>query len=138
MRISGERARSSIEDARVARLATADPNGRPHVVPVTFAVREDLIVTPIDHKPKSTKELKRLRNIEQNPNVALLADHYDDDWSHLWWARADGVADITDAVDCPDLVAALTAKYQQYRQYPPAAELIVIHVRRWSGWRGQS
>ena len=136
MRTSPQEARSAIERARVARLATASRDARPHVVPITFAAQADRIVTAIDHKPKSTRNLLRLRNIADNPNVAVLADHYEDDWSRLWWARADGVAEVTDAASHPDLAAALTEKYEQYRQQPPADLLIVIHVQRWSGWHG--
>lgn len=135
MRTSPREARSAIESARVARLATASRAAEPHLVPITFATVADLIVTAIDHKPKSTHNLRRLANITENPQVAVLADQYEDDWSRLWWARAEGVADIAEAAHHPDLVAALTAKYDQYRQRPPEAALIVIHVDRWSGWR---
>jgi PPOX class probable F420-dependent enzyme len=134
MRISQEHARGWFDLSRVARLATADARARPHVVPVTFAIRGDTIATAVDHKPKSTKALKRLRNITENPNVTLLVDRYDDDWSQLWWARADGEAEITEATDHPNLVDALAGKYPQYRDHPPADALIVIHVHRWSGW----
>lgn len=136
MRTSPQEARSEFERARVARLATAGHDARPHLVPITFATYADLIVTPVDHKPKSTRHLRRLANIDQNPSVAVLVDHYDDDWSRLWWARADGMAEITEATSHPRLVAALAEKYVQYRQHPPAEALIVIHVHRWSGWRG--
>jgi PPOX class probable F420-dependent enzyme len=135
VRTSPQEARSAIEHARVARLATAGRDARPHLVPITFATRADLIVTAIDHKPKSTRKLRRLANIAENPHVAVLADQYEDDWSGLWWARADGVAEITDAASHPELVAALTAKYEQYQRQPPADKLIVVHVHRWSGWR---
>lgn len=135
MRISPREARSAIETARVARLATASRAAQPHLVPITFATLADLIVTAIDHKPKSTRNLRRLANITENPSVAVLADQYEDDWSRLWWARADGVAEIAEAADHPELVAALTAKYDQYRRQPPTGVLIVIHVHRWSGWR---
>jgi PPOX class probable F420-dependent enzyme len=138
MRINQKQARSAFQSARVARLATASRHGHPHLVPVTFALRDDLIITAIDHKPKSSRKLKRVDNIEENPNVTILADHYDEDWSLLWWARADGVAEITEALERPEFVELLTAKYQQYRQHPPAAALIVVRVRHWSGWRGQS
>lgn len=136
MRTSPQEARSAIERARVARLATASLDARPHLVPITFATRGDRIVTAVDHKPKSTRNLRRLRNIAENPNVAVLADQYDDDWSRLWWARADGVAEVTDAASHPDLVAALTEKYDQYRRRPPDDLLILIQVGRWRGWHG--
>jgi PPOX class probable F420-dependent enzyme len=136
MRTNPQDARSALERARVATLATASRAARPHLVPITFAARDDLIVTAIDHKPKSSRNLRRLRNIAENPNVAVLADQYDDDWSRLWWARADGMAEVTEAANRPDLVAALTEKYAQYRQHPPEDLLIVIRVHRWSGWHG--
>ncbi len=134
MRISQEQARAWFEQARVARLATVDRRAHPHLVPVTFACHDGVIVTAVDHKPKSTTSLKRLRNIAENPNVTLLADHYDDDWSRLWWVRADGVAEVVDAADRSDLVHALTAKYSQYREQPPALWLIVVQARGWNGW----
>jgi PPOX class probable F420-dependent enzyme len=120
--------------ARVARLATADAGGVPHVVPVTFAVEGDTIWTAVDHKPKRTLALRRLANVEANPRVALLVDEYsDDDWSALWWARADGTARV---VDPPPqrAVAALVARYAQYSERPPEGPAIEVTVARWSGW----
>ncbi|GAB2657287.1 TIGR03668 family PPOX class F420-dependent oxidoreductase [Saccharopolyspora gloriosae] len=134
MRISHEQARYWFSAARVARLATADPGARPHLVPVTFAVDGDVVVTAVDHKPKSTTSLRRLRNIEQNPQVTLLADEYSEDWEQLWWARADGIAELAPAASHPESVEVLAAKYEQYRQRPPHLTLIVVRVRRWSGW----
>ena len=78
--------------ARVARLATVTAAGLPHIVPVTFAVHDGVIYTAVDAKPKSTRLLRRLDNIRHNPGVAVLADHYEDDWAALWWVRADGSA----------------------------------------------
>ena len=89
----------------MARLATAGADGQPYLVPVTFAVDDDLIYITVDHKPKTTTKLKRLRNIRENPRVALLADHYADDWDQLWWVRVDGWASIVEderAVSAPD------------------------------------
>ena len=94
-------ARRRFAAARVARLATADADGRPHLVPVVFAVDGDRVWSAVDDvKPKATMRLRRLRNIAANPAVALLADHYDDeDWTALWWARADGAAQLLDPAD---------------------------------------
>lgn len=139
MHISQEQARAWFQQARVARLATVSQN-QPHLVPVVFAVDQDdradhdRIVTPVDHKSKSTKELKRLRNIAENPNVALLVDHYDDDWSQLWWVRADGPADLAAASEHPRLVDALAAKYAQYTGQRPNGTLIIVRIQRWNGW----
>ncbi|MBI3692389.1 MAG: pyridoxamine 5'-phosphate oxidase family protein, partial [Mycolicibacterium aromaticivorans] len=67
--------------ATVARLATVTPDGPPHVVPIVFAVAESTIYTAVDGKPKTTQRLRRLANIEANPRVSILVDHYEDDWS---------------------------------------------------------
>ncbi|MFI7463528.1 TIGR03668 family PPOX class F420-dependent oxidoreductase [Nonomuraea sp. NPDC049646] len=135
------RARSLFEGARVARLATADAAGVPRVVPVTFAVLGDDVVTAVDHKPKRTRELARLRDIRANPRVSLLADHYEDDWARLWWARADGTATIHEGGDWGGhwgdhdaALRALAGKYDQYRRRPPEGPVIVVAVSRWSGW----
>ncbi|GLX92402.1 TIGR03668 family PPOX class F420-dependent oxidoreductase [Herbidospora sp. NBRC 101105] len=110
----------------MARLATAGP----HVVPVTFALEGDVIVTAVDHKPKTTRRLRRLENIAADPRVSVLADHYEENWERLWWVRADGTARVVD--EWP--VDALTAKYPQYREIPPAGPFIVIDVHLWRDW----
>lgn len=129
--------------ARVARLATVDPEARPHIVPITFAlIDERTIVTVVDHKPKRTTKLRRLANIAANPAVAVLTDHYADDWDELWWARADGTGRIVPEGDEPELrtVAAtvLADRYPQYREIPPTGTLIVIAVDRWSAWSAKT
>ena len=135
MRLSAPEARRRLAGARVARLATAAADGQPHVVAVTFAVDGDLIYTAVDHKPKTTTNLRRLRNITENPQVSLLADHYSDDWATLWWARADGRASIlTGAADIEGPVALLTARYPPYQATPPEGPVIAITATRWSGW----
>ena len=88
--------RRRFAEARVARLATRG-EGTPRLVPIVFAIAGDDIVTAVDHKPKSTRDLRRLSDIADDPRVALLVDHYDDaDWSRLWWVRADGIATVHD------------------------------------------
>lgn len=134
MRISQAQARDRFGAARVARLATADAAGAPHLVPVVFAVLGDEVGIAVDHKPKRSTALKRLRNVEENPAVSLLADHYEDDWSRLWWVRADGIGTVRAAADRPDLIDALVAKYPQYRQQRPDSGLLVVDVRTWRGW----
>jgi PPOX class probable F420-dependent enzyme len=126
-------ARRLFAEARVARLATVTEAGRPHVVPVTFAVHGGHIYIAVDAKPKTTRNLRRLRNIRGDPRVAVLADHYDEDWASLWWVRADGLAVIEeDQIEAP--VALLAARYRQYRDNPPRGPVIDITVERWSGW----
>jgi PPOX class probable F420-dependent enzyme len=129
-------ARERFAAARVARLATVRPDGDPHLVPVVFAVVGDLIWTAVDAKPKSTRRLQRLRNLEAHEPVSLLVDHYDDDWSRLWWVRVDGTARIVpvDGAEGPDVIAALTAKYAQYESDPPPGPLIRIEPRTWRSW----
>lgn len=135
MRLDEADCRDRMAAARVARLATAGADGRPHVVPVTFALRGDRLVTAVDQKPKSTISLRRLRNIAENPRVSVLADHYSDDWTGLWWVRADGRAELVgDAVAGQAAVADLAAKYEQYRDDPPAGPVIRIAVESWTGW----
>ena len=121
-------------------MATVGSDAHPHLVPVTFALLDDgTLVTAVDHKPKRTTALKRLANIAVNPQVSLLVDLYSDDWSALWWARADGVARVVGPAREPELrglaVDALAARYEQYARRPPTGDLIVVGVTRWSGWQ---
>ena len=119
----------------MARLATVTEAGRPHIVPVTFAVDGDHVYIAVDAKPKTTANLRRLRNIRGNPRVALLADHYDDDWTSLWWVRADGLAAIADDPrQMAGPIALLAGRYRQYREKPPPGPVIDITVERWTGW----
>ena len=119
----------------MARLATVTEAGWPHIVPVTFALAGDHIYIAVDAKPKTTSNLRRLRNIRGNPQVALLADHYDDDWTSLWWVRADGQAAIAeDPRQMAGPIALLASRYWQYREKPPPGPVIDITVERWTGW----
>jgi PPOX class probable F420-dependent enzyme len=119
--------------ARVARLATVTPDGRPHVVPVVFAFADGVVYTAVDGKPKSTARLKRLANIEHDPRVSVLVDHYDEDWSALWWVRADGIARVL-----PDAgLALLRAKYAQYQEVSLDGPVIAVTVTGWSSWSGR-
>jgi PPOX class probable F420-dependent enzyme len=128
-------ARRRFVAAPVARLATAGGDGRPHLVPVTFAVDGDAVYFAVDHKPKRSQDLRRLRNIRENDRVALLVDHYADDWSALWWARADGTAEIVeDEARRAGPVGLLRDKYPQYRERPPRGPVVAVTVSRWSGW----
>ncbi len=140
MRLDAGAARERFGQVRVARLATAGPDGQPHLVPFTFALDSrprhgDRIYSAVDAKPKSTTDLRRLRNIRSNPRVAVLADHYEDDWGALWWVRADGQATLLDEPTAMALaLALLAARYPQYREQPPGGPVISIQVARWTGW----
>ena len=130
--------RRRLADARVARLATVRPDGSPHVVPISFAFGEATIVTAIDHKPKTTTSLQRLRNIEAVPVASVIIDHYEDDWSRLWWLRADGEARIVpDGKEWEDGIEQLTRKYHQYRRDAPQGPVIVITVAKWTSWSAE-
>jgi PPOX class probable F420-dependent enzyme len=124
--------RFAFGEARVARLATVDATGAPHLVPIVFALAGELIHTAVDAKPKRHHRLRRLANIAHEPRVSVLVDHYDDDWTLLWWVRADGLARVADT--SAEALAALTAKYPQYRVTPPPGPFLTIEVRRWSSW----
>jgi PPOX class probable F420-dependent enzyme len=142
-KMTGDEARERFAAARSAVLATADADGRPHLVPVTFALAGepgDAVVFAVDHKPKRSQRLKRLANIGVNPAVSLLADAYDEDWERLWWVRADGTARV---LPPPEHSAAsarhvgrLVLKYrEQYGPRPPRGPVVEITVQRWTGWR---
>jgi PPOX class probable F420-dependent enzyme len=121
--------------APVARLATVAPDGGPHLVPVVFALHGEVVYTAVDAKPKTTQRLRRLANIDGNPRVSLLVDHYAEDWTQLWWVRVDGIAAIhrdDDAMRAGrDL---LRAKYAQYQSVSLDGPVIAVAVRRWSSW----
>ena len=121
--------------APVARLATASPDGRPHLVPVVFALHDEVIYTAVDAKPKTTQRLRRLANIERNPRVSVLVDHYSEDWTQLWWVRADGVATVHRDGDAMRLgYDLLRAKYDQYQSVSLDGPVIAVAVQRWNGW----
>jgi PPOX class probable F420-dependent enzyme len=136
--VTAAEARRRFAGARVARLATADADGRPHIVPIVFAQAGETIYSAVDAKPKRTTALRRLANVAANPRVAVLADHYEDDWRALWWVRADGTGRVLDAGEPEgrDAVARLTERYAQYREQPPTGAVLAIDVERWSGWSG--
>jgi PPOX class probable F420-dependent enzyme len=135
--VTASDARRRFAAARVARLATADGAGRPHLVPIVFAVAGDTVVSAVDDKPKRTTQLRRLRNVAENAAVALLVDHYEEDWSALWWARADGTARVLapGGDDALAAVALLRERYAAYADRPPRGPVLAVAVSRWSGWR---
>ena len=121
--------------ARVARLATVSGAGVPHLVPVVFAVAGERVLIAVDGKPKRSRALRRLANIAEDPAVCLLVDEYDEDWSALWWVRADGHAVVRDDDEAlAEARAALGARYPQHVADPPAGPVVEVTVGRWSGW----
>ena len=132
--MTAAQARERFAAARVARLATADAGGRPHLVPVVFAVAGDCVYSAVDAKRKRTTALRRLANVRENPAVALLVDHYDDaDWDALWWVRAEGVGRVLDPAqtEAQRAVALLSRRYPQQRG---ASVVLAVDVEHWSGW----
>jgi PPOX class probable F420-dependent enzyme len=131
-----EQMRERVESARVARLATVDAAGRPHLVPICFVLEGDTLYSGVDEKPKRSKRLKRLENIRRHPEVTVLVDHYEDDWSRLWWVRLDGSATVLEAgPEREHALELLRAKYEQYRAEPPTDAVIAIRIEAWRGWR---
>lgn len=127
--------RERVRDARIARLATVGVDGRPHLVPLCFALEGEVLYSAVDEKPKRSKLLKRLENIRANPEVAVLVDHYDEDWTRLWWVRLDGTARVLDdGSEREHGLELLREKYEQYRLEPPSGAVIAVHVERWRGW----
>jgi PPOX class probable F420-dependent enzyme len=128
--------RDRLASARIARLATVDRSGAPHLVPITFAVTGDRVITAIDHKPKRSPRLRRLANIAVEPRVSVLADHYEDDWDRLWWVRVDGIASVLapGVADHQAMSALLADKYPEYLHNPIAGPIIDIRVTVWAGW----
>jgi len=132
--VSAAEARRRFAAAEVARLATIDADGRPHLVPIVFVLVRETIYSVVDAKPKRTTELRRLRNVRSNPWVSVLADHYDAvDWSALWWVRADGAARVLNLAE-PEARAAVEELRERYPQQRPAGPVLAIDVERWSSW----
>jgi len=135
-----DRVIADVAAARVARLATTGPDGRPDLVPITFALvgsgDATRLVTAVDHKPKTTRHLRRLDHIRARPGVTVLVDHYDDlDWDRLWWVRIRGDARVLDdEQEHRPLVDALVAKYPQYRETRPAGPVIEVVPTSWQWW----
>lgn len=124
--------------ARVARLATVDGEGAPHLVPLVFALDHRPIVSAVDHKPKRTTSLQRIRNINLNPSVSVLADQYDEDWTRLWWVRVDGQATVlSDEEETAGVARLLAAKYGQCRERPPIGPAIIIQIESVNGWSAE-
>ena len=122
-------------DSRVARLATLDADGRPHLVPITFALVGETLYSAVDAKPKSSPKLRRIENARRRPDVTVLVDHYEEDWTRLWWVRLRGRARVLEAGDEVErALALLAAKYEQYRRAAPGAPVLAIDIDEWRDW----
>jgi len=127
--------RRRVTDAPVARLATLDGDGRPHVVPIVFALAGDTLYSAVDAKPKRSRTLRRIENARRRPDVAVLVDHYERDWSRLWWVRLRGHARVLDSgEEALAALALLRAKYEQYRAEGPEPPVLAVDIDEWRGW----
>jgi PPOX class probable F420-dependent enzyme len=130
-----ERMRGLVAQARVGRLATVAPDGRLHLVPICFALAGDVLYSAVDDKPKRSRRLQRFENVRAHPEVAVLVDHYEEDWTRLWWVRLRGRARVLASGSEADTALKLLAdKYEQYRERPPVAPVLAVAVEEWRGW----
>jgi PPOX class probable F420-dependent enzyme len=127
-------ARRRLSSARVGHLATVSATHRPHVVPCCFVLDGDTLYSAVDAKPKTTLALQRLENIRSNGAVSLLVDHYEEDWTRLWWVRVDGTASVADEAERQVALGLLAAKYEQYRSSAPPGPVVAIAIDRWRMW----
>lgn len=128
--------RRRVAGARVARLATTEPVGRAHLVPICFAVEADTLYSAVDRKPKRSTRLRRLDNVRRHPWATVLVDHYEEDWSRLWWARIRGPARVLAPGGAEEARARalLVAKYPQYRREPPDGPVLAVTLAEWRTW----
>ena len=130
-----EAMRALVAEARAGRLATLDPDGRPNLVPIVYALDEEVLVSAVDRKPKESRSLRRLSNIRARPEVTVLVDHYEEDWDRIWWVRVRGRARVVEEGPDRDRALELLAeKYQQYRREPPDGPAILVDLLEWRGW----
>jgi PPOX class probable F420-dependent enzyme len=128
-------ARARVLTASVARLATTDPDGRPHLVPIVFALAGETLYTAVDTKPKRSRRLRRIENARERPDVTLLVDEYDSDWSRIWWVRLRGRARVLESgEEAERALELLREKYVQYRGAPPGTPVLAVDVEEWRGW----
>jgi PPOX class probable F420-dependent enzyme len=127
--------RGRVSKSRVARLATIDPDGRPHLVPIVFALDGDTLYSAVDAKPKRSRRLRRIENARARPDVTVLVDHYDEDWSRLWWVRLRGRARVLDSgEEAERALGLLMERYEQYQQEHPSLPVLAVDVLEWRGW----
>ena len=130
--------RQRVEAARVGRLATTDPDGGPHLVPIVFVLDGDTLYSAVDAKPKRSRTLRRIENARERPDVTVLVDHYEDDWTRLWWVRLRGRARVLDeGEEAERALGLLTAKYEQYATERPGLPVLAIDVLEGRGWAAQ-
>jgi PPOX class probable F420-dependent enzyme len=140
MRLSAPTMRRLVASARSARVATIDPDGRPNLVPIVFVLEGDTLYSSVDAKPKESPQLRRLANVRDRPEgIAVLIDHYEEDWPELWWVRLRGRARVlTDGPERDRALELLVEKYARYRDMPPQGDVLTVDVAEWRGWSWRS
>jgi PPOX class probable F420-dependent enzyme len=129
-----EARRERVRAARVARLATIDPDGRPHLVPIVFALAGERLYSAVDAKPKRSRSLRRVANARERPDVTVLIDHYEDDWRRLWWVSLRGRARVLEAgEEAERALGLLVDKYEQYRR-EPGRPVLAVDILEWRSW----
>jgi PPOX class probable F420-dependent enzyme len=129
------RMRHLVATARVGRLATLAPGGRLHLVPICFALDRDVLYSAVDEKPKRSRRLQRIENVRAHPEVAVLVDHYAEDWSRLWWVRLRGSGRVVEhGRELEAALRLLGEKYEQYQERPPPGPVLAIVIDEWRGW----
>jgi PPOX class probable F420-dependent enzyme len=127
--------RERVRTAPVARLATTEPNGRPHLVPIVFVLDGEKLYSAVDAKPKRSRRLRRVANARERPDVTVLVDHYEDDWSRLWWVSLRGRARVLEAgEEAERALRLLVDKYEQYRREPPGRPVLAVDILEWRSW----
>ena len=126
-------------DSRVARLATLDADGRPHLVPIAFILVGETIYSAVDAKPKRSRTLRRIENARRRPDVTVLVDYYDDDWTRLWGVRLRGRARVLEAGhEPPHALPLLAAKDEQYHQAVPGGPVLAMDIEECRGRAARS
>jgi len=127
--------RERVRIARIARLATIDADGRPHLVPIVFVLDGERLYSAVDAKPKRSRRLRRLANARERPDVTVLVDHYEDDWSGLWWVSLRGRARVLDVgEEAERALGLLVDKYEQYGREPPGHPVLAVDILEWRSW----
>jgi PPOX class probable F420-dependent enzyme len=127
--------RERVAASPVARLATIDGDGWPHVVPIVFVLDGQTLYTAVDEKPKRSRTLRRIENARRRPDVTVLVDHYEEDWTRLWWVRLRGRARVLDdGAEAERALTLLRDKYARYAEQPPGPPVLAVDVSEWKGW----
>ena len=127
--------RERVRTARVARLATIDPDGRPHLVPIVFVLDGQSLYSAVDAKPKRSRKLRRVANARERSAVTVLVDHYEDDWGRLWWVSLRGRGRVLDTgVEAERALRLLAEKYEQYRRERPGRPVLAVDILEWRSW----